>query len=395
MKSKYLIFILIFMMFLITGCSNNLEVIDDTPTQEDDTPVVEDEDPNNNEEEDVVENISCSESTELVTLDNTSTLDAEFLWNNSVSCEGLELVDGIIKYKEGLTEASLTTSIFSIEQFDEFVPSWNIIIDSDIKVRIKVSVGNSDGMSEEFLMGYWTLGYKTSLSNQTSDYAKVYIDTIVAQDISLDRVSFTITFDEGAFSLQNISLTTIPTGSIWLFDETKLVEYNINVPTKQQLSIPDIGSSICSPTSLSMILAYYGENLPPSDVAEFVRDKGSQIYGNWSFNTSYAGGYENLFSRVEYINDFDTILSYLSQDIPLAFSIKTSSAASLEGAIMAYPAGHLVVLRGLKYENDIWYALVNDPAEYTDEAVLRQYVLSELLDAWNGYTYVVTNQEFE
>ena len=62
---------------------------------------------------------------------------------------------------------------------------------------------------------------------------------------------------------------------------------------------------------------------------------------------------------------------------------------------MAYSSGHLVVLRGLKYENDTWYALVNDPAEYTDDAVLRQYILSELLEAWNGYTYIISNQEFE
>ena len=388
MKPRYYIFILICMIFLINGCVNSPEINNDNP-------IVDNEDPIDKKEEDIVENNDCSKSNELVILNNTSTLDAEFLWNNSISCDGLELVDGTIKYQEGYTEASLTTSIFSLEQFDQVVPSWNILIDNDVKIRIKVSVGNSDGMSEEFIMGYWTANYKSSISNQIDDYAKVYIDTIVAQDISLDRVSFTITFQYGSFTLKNISLTTVPTNSVLLFDETKLVEYNINVPSKHQLNIPVIGGSICSPTSLAMILAYYGEDLPPSDVAELVRDKGAQIYGNWSFNVSYAGGYENLYSRVEYITDFNIVLSYLSQDIPLAFSIKTSSADALEGALMAYSAGHLVVLRGLKYENDIWYALVNDPAEYTDEAVLRQYKLTELLEAWNGYTYVITNQEFE
>ncbi len=382
--------LVIFMVFfLLVGCETSSNIIYEVPNENNE------ENPKIDEEDPIVEDNNCKANSELVVLNSTSTLNAEFLWNNSISCVGLELVDGVIQYKEGITEASLTTSIFSVEQFEELVPSWNIIIDNDVKIRVKVSVGNKDSMSEEFILGYWTLNYKTSISNQINDYARINIDTLISQDISLDQISFTITFENGNFMMKNLSFTTVPTNSIWIFDETVLLDYDVFIPAKQQLSIPVIGNSICSPTSLAMVLAYYDQDLNPSDVAGFVRDQGASIYGNWSFNASYAGGFENLFSRVEYIHDFSTVLSYLSKDIPLVLSIKTSSSNALEGTIMAYPAGHLIVLHGLKYENDSWYALVNDPAEYTDEAVIREYLLFELISAWNGYSYILSNQEIE
>jgi hypothetical protein len=88
------------------------------------------------------------------------------------------------------------------------------------------------------------------------------------------------------------------------------------------------------------------------------------------------------------------MMAYLSEGIPLILSIRTTATTDLDGAIMAYPAGHLVVLAGFANINDIWYARVYDPAEYTNEHVLRLYPLNQLLSAYQGYAYVVRDTPF-
>ena len=85
---------------------------------------------------------------------------------------------------------------------------------------------------------------------------------------------------------------------------------------------------------------------------------------------------------------------YLSNDIPLVLSIKTTAKEDLEGALMAYPSGHLVVLTGLKQIDGVWYGLVNDPAEYTDENVPREYRLDQLLNAMRNYAYIIQSTPF-
>ena len=87
----------------------------------------------------------------------------------------------------------------------------------------------------------------------------------------------------------------------------------------------------------------------------------------------------------------NTLMTYINQDIPVVLSIKTRSKEDLKGSIMAYPSGHLIVLTGFTQIDGTWYALVNDPAEYDDFKVKRIYKLSELLDAFKGYTYVLKN----
>ena len=119
-------------------------------------------------------------------------------------------------------------------------------------------------------------------------------------------------------NLKNISVTTVLSSSVNDFTTTNLNNHEITITPRQQLSVPLIGNSICSPTSLSMVLNYYGYSDSASLVAGKVYDKGSNIYGNWSFNSSYAGGF-NLYSRVEYIDQLSVLMGYINADIPVVF----------------------------------------------------------------------------
>jgi hypothetical protein len=385
---KRLLILLLF-LFLLVGCNptNN----EDPPINNDhDTPPIIDDNDNQGDEPIMAE--SCTTSNEIISLSSTATLNAETLWNHSVSCNGLTLVDNTIQYKEGNTFGMLKTGVFELPEFVELVPSWNIIIDKDVQVRIRV-IPSNDTTSESILMAYWTQQYKLSFNNQQTDHARVSIDTLIATT-SLQYVSFEIEFEEGNFALKNFSLTTKRDNDPFVLDKTLLQEVSIEVPAMQQLSIPVIGNSICSPTSVAMVLSYFDQVITPADNASSVFDEGAKIYGNWSFNASIAGEYEGLYSRVEYIRDTTTLLSYLQSGTPVVLSIKTTSQDDLTGSIMGYPAGHLIVLTGFTYNESEWYALVNDPAEYVDENVPREYPIDQLISAWRGYAYIIQNRSF-
>ena len=342
----------------------------------------------------VIVNEPCSNSN-IMDVASTYTATPDFLWRYTESCDNLILEDGYIMLENPNESGTLITQPWLLDSFNELVPSWNILMGEESSVSIMVSVGNSEGFSEFFIMSLWSKDYKASFKNQEDDYAKVYIDTIVTKMDNVDRFKFKLVFKKDldqSTRLKNVSITSKPNDSIRAIDYDYINETSIEVSPRQQLSIEGIGNSICSPTSLSMILNYYGYTDSQSDVAGYIFDKGANIYGNWSFNASYAGGFGDIESQVEFIDNFNKLVDYINAQTPVALSIKTRDKASLEGSIMAYPSGHLVVLIGFEQIDGDWYALVNDPAEYTDENVLRKYKLEQLLDAWNGYTYIIKSK---
>ena len=345
--------------------------------------------------EEEIDMSQCSVNKQL-SIDETRTLYASDLWTHASVCENLVFENNGIKQIDNTLNGVLETDEIVINDFLELVPSWNVEIDEESSVTFLVSIGNENGMSHYYSMGYWRDEYKASFGRQEDEYGKVYIDTIVSKEKGIDRIKIKVIIGSSDTSdtiFRNVSITTKVSLDTF-YDFSVLEEKVIDVPSRQQLSIPSIGNSICSPTSLSMVMTYYGYNDSQEDVAGSVFDKGANIYGNWSFNASYPGGF-GLYSRVEYMDNLEELMEYIRQDIPVVLSIKTTTKEELEGTIMAYPSGHLIVLTGFKLVDNVWYAVVNDPAEYTDDSVSREYILSELLSAWRGYTYVVTDEELK
>ena len=362
-------------------------------------PNIEDIDDDVKEDENIGDDplmINCH-TKEVMRIKSTETLSAKMLWENADTCDNLEFANNLVQMKDFNQKATLITSDIFISDFRELVPSWNVLLDNNSAVTFMISVGNEAGYGDFYTMGYWKENYKASFSSQKDEYASVFIDTVVTKYDNIDRLKIKVIFKKtstGATKLKNISITTKSIGSSNDFNFNHLNEKIIDVEPRQQLSIPSIGNIICSPTSLSMLMNYYGVTDSQDEVAGKVFDEGAKIYGNWSFNASYPGGFDNLYSRVEYIDSLSQVMAYLENDTPLALSIKTNAKEDLVGSIMGYSSGHLVVLIGVKQIDEVWYAVVNDPAEYTDESVEREYLLTELLDAWRGYVYVVSDGEF-
>jgi len=166
------------------------------------------------------------------------------------------------------------------------------------------------------------------------------------------------------------------------------------VPQYSQMVYPDGGNVWCSPTSVSMILAFWQDykGLPEPVVRESVVGVYDPVYegtGNWPFNTAYAAT-KGLAAAVGRLANLDAAEKFISAGIPLALSVSWKSG-ELTGAPVEKSDGHLIVLAGF---DDRGNPVVNDPAAKEDALVQRVYDRAELEKIWRstsgGIVYIIT-----
>lgn len=329
-------------------------------------------------------------------IDGTKTFSAEHLWahRNLETTENLQLVEDYMMIDNATLNGVYESKPIAIHTFEQLVLSWNIKDLDKATLTFRVAVGKDDAWSREFVMGSWKKNHPMSAATQEDSFARVHLDTLFNKDTSHDAIILKILIrpnQDDMFKIKNLSVTTKRNTNPLLYNENVLIEKELAVPPVNQLSVPQIGNLICSPTSMTMVMNYYGYQYRPENVASWVKDYSANIYGNWTFTASFAG-HEHLFSRVEYIDDINTIVNYIKNDIPVVLSITTQTKEDLPGSLSGYPAGHLIVLTGFTYQDGVWYGIINDPAFYYDEDVRQLYPMDLLLLAFKGYTYIVSEQ---
>jgi Peptidase_C39 like family len=159
------------------------------------------------------------------------------------------------------------------------------------------------------------------------------------------------------------------------------------------------GDVWCSPTSTSMILAYWAQVLGRADLDESVPQAAGGTYdwtyqgtGNWPFNVAHAASFAGMDGFVARFPALAALEPWIVARVPVALSIAYGPGA-LPGAPVPASAGHLVVLRGFDRAGN---PIVNDPAGPTDATVRRIYPRAALERAWlsgsGGTTYVIYPQ---
>ena len=99
-----------------------------------------------------------------------------------------------------------------------------------------------------------------------------------------------------------------------------LDSFGYAVPKLNQNVVPSIGSLICSPTSVTMLLKYRGKDFKSYDtyehryIAGLAKDHKANIYGNWSFNTALisAYGFNAYVKRMTSFNELKHHLHYVA-----------------------------------------------------------------------------------
>ena len=162
----------------------------------------------------------------------------------------------------------------------------------------------------------------------------------------------------------------------------------LDVPFRSQKSEDRaVASRLCSPTSVSMVLAYHGVDVPTRLVAELAYDREHDIYGNWAraVQTAYALGVPGYVRR---FGSLEEAAAEIAKGQPLILSIR-AKRGELPGAPFRETEGHLLVLTGFDENGD---PRVNDPAGKTADAGQLRYPRAALKKVWlqrGGVAYVL------
>ncbi len=307
------------------------------------------------------------------------------------SLNNLELINNSLILKKGYLSGIYESEEIENNKFKKIVASWNVNTTKDASVEIKVSFYKNDKWSMWFSYGKWSNNglNEGSIVKQHDDLGKISIDTINVKNGFSEVLKVKVIFKRKNSKLESPLLRRIILSSFKEFEniDCKLTDIDIEVPKISQMLIPEIGKSICSPTSLTMLINNYKYLKDAYDVSQSCFDNGAGIYGNWSYNMAYASeiGFK---SYVRFCENADIFIKYVSSGIPVAASIKTADNDVLKGAPQSYPSGHLLVIRGFS-TNGNPQIIVNDPASKEVENVKRYYDFSEFLKVWNKVIYVL------
>ena len=163
----------------------------------------------------------------------------------------------------------------------------------------------------------------------------------------------------------------------------------LDVPQRSQMEEQErYRHDICSPTSLSMVLDFRGLKLATMQTVAAVYDGAAEIYGNWIFNTAFAGsrGFDSFVDRLSSVAEVE---HEIANGRPVIASI-TFGHGELKNAPIKQTKGHLVVITGFDKNGNF---LVNDPAANASAAVNRVYNREEFARVWlknkNGLIYRV------
>jgi hypothetical protein len=307
--------------------------------------------------------------------------------------------------------------------FSELVSSWNADTPSGTWLQVEMrGITDQGHQTKWYVMGRWAYGddtiFRTSVGGQGDADGYVSIDTFFAKDHPLAQYQLRVTLYRTAASSAKPTLRRVGAVASDAPNEKPYIPSPLggaegvvlNVPTFSQEihggQYPEYdggGEAWCSPTSTSMVLAYWNA-LPPAsewswvdpsyadpwvdNTARHVFDYHYDGAGNWPFNTAYAGG-RGLDAFVTQLHSLTEAEQFINAGIPLVASI-AAEPNKLTGFLFKGTDGHLLVIVGFDRNGNV---VVNDPAETSDGTVRKVYDRTEFERAWlpatGGIVYVM------
>ncbi|MGD9569504.1 MAG: C39 family peptidase [Sedimentibacter sp.] len=303
----------------------------------------------------------------------------------------LKINGDYIELQENDKEGYLETPVIEIEKFTEITPSWNskTNIDSSVEFFIKLRV--EDNWTQYISYGIWsTDGNNIGVGDYYRDnIIKATDDRIFVQDNKHgDAVQINVVLRGKNPRLKLIAFSTDG-------GEDEPLEGNYlrileNVPQISQLASGHKDARvICSPTSLTMVLKYHNKDVNLDQVTRGTLDSGNHAYGNWPQNVAFAGE-QGMRAYSKKCKSINPIKNFIAKGIPVVASVCMKEKEMLDGAISAFPSGHLMVVVGFDIKDGIEYVVVNDPAANSNAEVRKYYNLDQWVKVWRHYIYVVT-----
>jgi len=272
-------------------------------------------------------------------------------------------------------------------EFDEVILSWNARTPSGSYLVFEARALYTNSATKYYTLGIWSTdpahNRRRSVANQDNADGAVVTDVLKLRRAS-DRLQVRVSLlTDGALkpALKFLGISLADTKASVPELEPNRTAWGrlIPVPERSQMSYPN-GKVLCSPTTVSMLLAYWAETLKRPDldrpvpaVADAVYDSQWQGTGNWPFNTAFVGSIEGMRAYITRLSDVSELETWVAHKIPLGLSVDYDR---LRGKGPG-PNGHIAACVGFTTEGD---PIINDPG--TSEHVRKVFPRKNLIDAW-------------
>ncbi len=305
--------------------------------------------------------------------------------------------------------------------FDELIASYDA--DTPVGTFVEVSVrGVTSGgrRSSWDSLGRWASHdrnfHRMSLGDQRDDFSRVAVDTLVTRPgvtyrswqlrlTLMSRVGNgkTPTVRRLAVMASRLPATSATSPHGGVVRELRVPRFSQQIHRGEYPRYNGGGEAWCSPTSTSMVLAYWDRGPTPAQYA-WVNDSYRQPWvdyaarytfawgydgtGDWPFNTAYAARFRTdaFVTRLRSLREAEL---FIKAGIPLVASI-SFGAGELDGAPISSTSGHVVVIVGFTRAGNV---IVNDPAGRDARHVRHVYRRGQFENAWvdssGGVTYVI------
>ena len=315
------------------------------------------------------------------------------IFQNIESNEGLKLSDDgkSLLLKDSVTNGYIILKPqYSQFPFNEGLPSWNgTALNNNSSFKVQMRFPYNGGWSPWLTVGFWKANIWGTYG--TTNYGGGYIDYDTAKLLSYQSSwQFKIIMTRTSISiasptLHKLSFFVSDTRTTTSIDYTQILNDNpdqIFIPTDfiYQYGVdPQIGGSICSPTSVSMILRSYDILVDPYQFALDTYDPYFEMFGIWPRVVQNASEFE-LDGSVTRYRTWSEAREVLANGGRISMSIG-----------QPLYTGHLVMLAGFTSDGR---PIVHDPARSNGYSYV--YNKSSISHSWfdkGGVAYTFYNSD--
>ncbi len=288
--------------------------------------------------------------------------------------------------------------------FNDLVPSWNIDVPDGAGFHVEIRLGRRTG---DFWTPYYYLGGcgkftppdKPTLKDENGLIVCDYFQSINRFDRIQYRVTFFAPDPARPVVLRRFGLAYSNTlnDAALAAKHRKAVDPGPKDGWARRLPVPfrsqnwesdDIRGKICSPTSLAMVLEYWGVKRTTLEVCAAVYDPDHRMYGNWWRNVQGAWTF-GVPGYIERFGDWNAVKRHIAEGRPVIASTRAEKGQLRHAPDYQSREGHLIVVTGFDADGTV---LINDPAKRKPEDGIGRYHPDDMEKIWfdrGGVGYVL------
>lgn len=285
-----------------------------------------------------------------------------------------------------LTSAEMTVPV----KWDELIASWNV--PTNVYLKAEARAIYPDHTTKYYTLDMWSdqpsLHPRESVRRQRDKDGTVSTDTLeMARHGGKAQIRITLGSSGGAevSQLHFLGLSFCNSEAPPTPQQPNHAAWGkvIDVPQRKQ-ALYEGGGGWCSPTSLSMVLAYWSDKLHRPEIDHTVPETAAGINdsvlegtGNWPFNTAYAGLNPGIRAYVTRLDNISELEDWIAAGIAPIISVSSFINVNHKGG----DDGHLIVCVGFTEKGDV---VVNDPGVSTKPTVSARkvYERQHVIDCW-------------